>query len=329
MRFRRFGRRKAPRRRARPRFRAARDAARPWLRVDRGRIRSRSRPSRCRRPGDRLRGDLESNGRSRRGARHPDDNLGRASGTRPRASTAPTNSIRELRLIKGGGGALLREKIVAAASARMVVIADAGKEVARLGRFPLPVEVEPFGLDSTRRHVRDAAEAHGPAARDPSCGERAAGHAFVTDGGHYILDCAFGSIPDPESAGPCARTHPGRGRARALHRACLDNHRGRRRGKCAILGQRLGLIRCPRRTFVHHRFSFRCHCRAAGACAAPPLRPSPSRPRPARRSAGPSRTEPPAPQQMSLARDVVRYSGIVAIVSRSWCRKSSTRSARC
>src|SRR5512142_2425573 len=62
----------------------------------------------------------------------------------------------DLSLIKGGGGALLREKIVAAASARMVVIADASKYVATLGRFPLPVEVVPFGLAATRRAVERA-----------------------------------------------------------------------------------------------------------------------------------------------------------------------------
>ena len=55
----------------------------------------------------------------------------------------------ELRLIKGGGGALLREKIVAAASQRMIVIADGSKHVAKLGRFPLPIEVVPFGLAAT------------------------------------------------------------------------------------------------------------------------------------------------------------------------------------
>src|SRR5262249_18728485 len=59
----------------------------------------------------------------------------------------------DLTLIKGGGGALLREKIVAAASARMVVIADASKWVATLGHFPLPIEVVPFGLGATRRAI--------------------------------------------------------------------------------------------------------------------------------------------------------------------------------
>src|SRR6202166_3528152 len=70
----------------------------------------------------------------------------------------------DLSLIKGGGGALLHEKIVAAASARMVVIADASKWVAVLGRFPLPVEVVPFGLAATQRAVARAVAAPGATA---------------------------------------------------------------------------------------------------------------------------------------------------------------------
>src|SRR5436305_6336389 len=107
----------------------------------------------------------------------------------------------KLRLIKGGGGALLREKIVAAASARMVVIADASKEVARLGRFPLPVEVDAFGLESTRRHVITLARAMA-LPQDIKLRRSSQGHAFVTDGGHYILDCSFGSIADPDALAP-------------------------------------------------------------------------------------------------------------------------------
>ena len=102
----------------------------------------------------------------------------------------------ELRLIKGGGGALLREKIVAAASQRMAVIADATKLVPRLGAFPLPVEVVPFGLAATRRHIEDALGSLGLAGPIASCA--ADGRPFVTDGGHFILDCSLGAIPDPE-----------------------------------------------------------------------------------------------------------------------------------
>ncbi len=104
----------------------------------------------------------------------------------------------ELRLIKGGGGALLREKIVASASARMVVIADASKRVTRLGRFPLPVEVNAFGLASTRLKVERAAESVGVRGTLAlRCGPD--GAPYVTDGGHLILDCHFDSIPDPDT----------------------------------------------------------------------------------------------------------------------------------
>src|SRR3954469_7963854 len=101
----------------------------------------------------------------------------------------------DLTLIKGGGGALLREKIVAAASARMVVIADASKWVKTLGRFPLPVEIMPFGLAATRRAVEAAAAAAGcPGPTRLRQGKD--GHAFVTDGGHWILDASLDRIPD-------------------------------------------------------------------------------------------------------------------------------------
>jgi ribose 5-phosphate isomerase A len=103
----------------------------------------------------------------------------------------------DLALIKGGGGALLREKIVASASAAMVVIADDTKLVATLGRFPLPIEVVPFGLEATRRAVVAAATAlglHGEVAL-----RMKNGHVFVTDGGHFILDAGFGTIADPSA----------------------------------------------------------------------------------------------------------------------------------
>jgi ribose 5-phosphate isomerase A len=103
----------------------------------------------------------------------------------------------ELRMIKGGGGALLREKIVATASDRMVVVADEGKLVSVLGAFPLPVEVVRFGLMATIGLIEAiAAEAgcHGAITLRPGHGEA----PFVTDQGNLILDCAFGSIPEPE-----------------------------------------------------------------------------------------------------------------------------------
>src|SRR5436305_9487423 len=93
----------------------------------------------------------------------------------------------DLTLIKGGGGALLREKIVASASTRMVVIADESKWVAMLGRFPLPIEVVPFGLAATRAAVEAAAAAAhcpGPALLRQTTD----GAPFVTDCGHWIPD---------------------------------------------------------------------------------------------------------------------------------------------
>jgi ribose 5-phosphate isomerase A len=104
----------------------------------------------------------------------------------------------DLTLIKGGGGALLREKIVASASGRMIVVADDSKWVPMLGRFPLPVEVVPFGLEAIRRAVEAAAAAAG--CPGSALLRRAKdGHAFVTDNGHWVLDAALQRIPDPKA----------------------------------------------------------------------------------------------------------------------------------
>jgi ribose 5-phosphate isomerase A len=102
-----------------------------------------------------------------------------------------------LRLIKGGGGALLREKIVAAASQRMVVITDASKAVGTLGRFPLPVEVNRFGAEATRHLILREAAAAG--CEGPLALRTEKGAPYVTDGGHFIFDCAFEVIPAPEA----------------------------------------------------------------------------------------------------------------------------------
>ncbi|MGH6799243.1 MAG: ribose-5-phosphate isomerase RpiA [Roseiarcus sp.] len=112
----------------------------------------------------------------------------------------------ELRLIKGGGGALLREKIVAAASKRMVVIADSTKLTPRLGAFPLPIEVVPFGLAATRRHIERAFAELGLAGPIRLRGESS---PFVTDGGHYILDCSLGAIAEPEELSQILSPIPG------------------------------------------------------------------------------------------------------------------------
>ncbi|HEX3858139.1 MAG TPA: ribose-5-phosphate isomerase RpiA [Pseudolabrys sp.] len=102
----------------------------------------------------------------------------------------------DLSLIKGGGGALLREKIVAAASARMVVIADQSKWVSVLGAFPLPIEVAPFGFAATKRAI-EAALASVQAVGPLALRQGKDGLAFVTDGGHWIIDAALGRIADP------------------------------------------------------------------------------------------------------------------------------------
>ena len=100
---------------------------------------------------------------------------------------------RNLELIKGGGGALLREKIVAACGKRMVVIADESKLVARLGAFPLPVEVVPFGHGTTYQRIRGAAAAL--SYKDLACVLRMKdGQAYRTDNGNFIYDCHFGEI---------------------------------------------------------------------------------------------------------------------------------------
>jgi ribose 5-phosphate isomerase A len=101
-----------------------------------------------------------------------------------------------LDLVKGGGGALLREKIVAAASDRMIVIADDSKWVDVLGRFPLPVEVIPFGLAATRAAMARAFAQSGVSGQMELRKGRD-GHVFVTDGGHWIVDAHLGRIADP------------------------------------------------------------------------------------------------------------------------------------
>lgn len=104
------------------------------------------------------------------------------------------------RLIKGGGGALLREKIIAAAAERFVVIGDTSKRVDRLGAFPLPVEVTPFGVAMTARRVYEALRGVGCEGWDIAI--RTAGASskpFLTDGGNQILDCHCLAIPDPDA----------------------------------------------------------------------------------------------------------------------------------
>jgi ribose 5-phosphate isomerase A len=113
-----------------------------------------------------------------------------------------------LALIKGAGGALLREKIVAAASGRMVVIADASKRVDVLGRFPLPIEVNRFGLGATRfalQQVMRDFDAEG----DLELRLGKAGEPFATDGGHLIFDASFGRISAPQALSSALLEVPG------------------------------------------------------------------------------------------------------------------------
>lgn len=111
-----------------------------------------------------------------------------------------------LRLIKGGGGALLREKIVAVASDRMIVIADDSKKVATLGAFDLPVEVNMFSHGATAAAIADALAATGNAG---AINLRGGDDPFITDGGHYIYDCALGAINDAEGLAQALLNVPG------------------------------------------------------------------------------------------------------------------------
>lgn len=107
-----------------------------------------------------------------------------------------------LQLIKGGGGALLQEKIVASSSRQLIIIADETKMVSTLGRFPLPVEVIPFGWKQVQKKIMqlgcqlvDLREKNGD--------------TFVSDHGHYILDCHFQQITDPAELNEAIHNIPG------------------------------------------------------------------------------------------------------------------------
>jgi len=97
----------------------------------------------------------------------------------------------QLRLIKGGGGALLREKIVASATRQLVIVADASKQVPRLGKFPLPVEVIKFAEALVAKRIQ-ALGAQVSLRKDES------GKAYLTDENNHILDCRFGEIADAD-----------------------------------------------------------------------------------------------------------------------------------
>ena len=108
----------------------------------------------------------------------------------------------ELNLIKGGGGAMLKEKMVAYSAKRFVVMADETKLVRLLGKFPLPVEVVKFGWRKVKQHI----EALG--CRQVTLRVRN-GNIFVSDEGHYIIDCHFDSITDPSELNEKIDSIPG------------------------------------------------------------------------------------------------------------------------
>jgi len=115
----------------------------------------------------------------------------------------------DFNLIKGAGGALLREKIVASASSRMTVIADGSKWVARLGRFALPIEVDPFGLGATRAAIEGALARQGIKPDLTLRPGRDGGHYYVTDGGHWILDARCHQIDAAAALATALNAIPG------------------------------------------------------------------------------------------------------------------------
>lgn len=112
-------------------------------------------------------------------------------------------------LIKGGGGALLREKIIANAAKRFVVIADASKKVAQLGAFPLPVEIDRFSFPLTVRAVREALVGLGYAEVDVRLRVGPSVPSFISDGGNFILDCRLKRITDAAALDRALTAIPG------------------------------------------------------------------------------------------------------------------------
>ncbi len=108
----------------------------------------------------------------------------------------------QLRLIKGGGGALLREKVVATASKKMVVIADSAKVVSVLGKFPLPVEVVAFARAVVEKKIASLGGS-------PKLRTKPDGSPYITDNGNQILDCSFGQITDPPALALMLSNIPG------------------------------------------------------------------------------------------------------------------------
>ncbi|PRZ48900.1 ribose-5-phosphate isomerase RpiA [Tritonibacter scottomollicae] len=114
----------------------------------------------------------------------------------------------DLNLIKGGGGALLHEKIVATASDQMVVIADKAKEVATLGAFPLPIEVIPFGWQTTQALVEETLISMDVMGRTSTLRMNGAS-PYVTDEGNHILDLHLTRIGNPRQLALVINQIPG------------------------------------------------------------------------------------------------------------------------
>ena len=113
-----------------------------------------------------------------------------------------------LNLVKGGGGALLQEKVVAAASNKMIVIADTGKSVNQLGKFPLPVEVLGFGINSSQSLLEKLL--HSQDVDQSIIKTRMSNNLpFITDEGNYILDLHLGRIGDPATLNVTLNQVPG------------------------------------------------------------------------------------------------------------------------
>jgi ribose 5-phosphate isomerase A len=107
----------------------------------------------------------------------------------------------DLDLIKGGGGALLREKMVASISRRLIIVVDDSKCVPIFGKFPLPVEVVPFGVEITSKQLSVLGCI--PILRTEN------NVPFITDNGNYIQDCHFSSIPEPHELNRILNMIPG------------------------------------------------------------------------------------------------------------------------
>ena len=108
----------------------------------------------------------------------------------------------QLDLIKGGGGAFLQEKMVAFAATKFIVIGDESKLVSTLGKFPLPVEVVPYGIERIKKHIANL-----------GCKQIALRYrndkVYITDHGHHVLDCRFGEINNPVELNSALKEIPG------------------------------------------------------------------------------------------------------------------------